>query len=623
LAQQIDLDELKKNPSVLKVFTDRIRMRKESGELVGLCPFHNEKSSSFHVSAAPDGTWIGKCFGCGKAVNCFQFVQEVDKVPMRQAIEIVQASVGDWDTVKNSVDQVFKPVAADAEPKKTFTLPEYGRLEQALLSSQAALDWLTEERGISLEIAQRLHLGFKQDIGRLAGEKNSAIAASGWVAFPCIEEGLVVSIKYRSVVAKAFSKQPGMATALFNTESIDLFDPVYVCEGEMDVATLEQAGYRAVSLASASSHPTPSQKDQMMAANVVYLAGDSDEVGSASMDKLWRELGERAYKIEWPEGMKDANQTFLELCNRDVKVFADLMEELTAKSRVNPMPDVYSLPELMMSSNQGNLADHPERLRFPWPEVDKMAILLPGSVLAVIATQTGQGKSCWVNEVCLYGARNQNEVVLNYQCELSTEEMVTMNTANILRKDRNHLEKVDRQQASRFIRDIKYYVGNNPSLNSIDPVLDLLEAAIRRLSATVVVLDHIHFLTANSQNENQTQTNAMNRIKQMAQKYRVKFIVVGQPRKANQQTKGKRTHITDAKGSESFSSSSDAYIALHRDLVKDIDPANPPRDMYDPKTEVNLLKARSKGEGAATTTLLFMGQYASFDQIDYRYGDAA
>src|SRR6185437_9109921 len=242
--------------------------------------------------------------------------------------------------------------------------------------------------------AQKLHLGFKQNVGMLAGEKNADIADKGWVSFPCVEDGRVVSIKYRSIVRKAFCKQGGMATALFNTETIDLFEPVYLVEGEPDACVLEQAGFHAVSLQSASTHPAPEQKDQLMRAGMVILAGDNDGgVGEGIMQKLWRELQERTYLLKWPPGIKDANQFFLETCKRDVSIFQTKVEELTLAAKSHPMADVYSIQEVMQSSQQWNLTECGNRFRFTQPAVDKMAILLPGSVLGIYATNTGMGKA--------------------------------------------------------------------------------------------------------------------------------------------------------------------------------------------------------------------------------------
>jgi DNA primase len=56
-----------------EVVSDFVTLRKRGANLVGLCPFHNEKTPSFNVSPARG---IYKCFGCGKAGNAVNFVME-------------------------------------------------------------------------------------------------------------------------------------------------------------------------------------------------------------------------------------------------------------------------------------------------------------------------------------------------------------------------------------------------------------------------------------------------------------------------------------------------------------------------------------------------------------------
>jgi len=55
------------------VVNDYVNLKKRGANLIGLCPFHNEKSPSFSVSPAKG---IYKCFGCGKGGNSVQFIME-------------------------------------------------------------------------------------------------------------------------------------------------------------------------------------------------------------------------------------------------------------------------------------------------------------------------------------------------------------------------------------------------------------------------------------------------------------------------------------------------------------------------------------------------------------------
>ena len=612
-----DLDAIKTNPKVLAIYGRHVSLKKDSnGRYVGLCPFHSEKSASFNVF--PDMRF--HCFGCSSAGNVMQFVEKIQNCDFNTAVKIVKDEIGvesSWDQTRQKVDSVFKPVADANKVYKTIPLESWSKMETALSNSKDAVHFLAS-RGITLATAQQLRLGFAQNIGSLAGQDGADIADKGWIAFPSIEGDKVVSCKYRSTIRKkpgGFARQPGMATAMFGTEEIDVFEPVYLVEGEFDQLCMTQAGFRSVSVPSAGVKLTPAMKDQLMKSSYLVLAGDTDVTGSGYMSKLWKELGERTYLLTWPEGNKDANEFFLNNCNRDVSIFRTKVEELTSKAKSQPMPDIYSIQEVMQNGEDTSLADRTDRLRFPWAEVDQMAILLPGSVLGLTSTNTSMGKTPYVIQTTLFGARKYQEVVVNWQCELSPAEISVIVAAQVLHKNRNFLKKEDLKQAAEQLEGVSYFIGNNPVLTNIMDVLDIMEAAIRRCGATIAVLDNLHFYSTGIDDEVRVQTAAIKRIKQIAGQYGVKFIVVGQPRKASAQSKGKKTHITDAKGSGSFGDTCDSFMAIHRELSKE----EGKNDIYEEKSLIEMLKTRSKGIGKSSAFLHFFGEFASFESIENNY----
>jgi hypothetical protein len=611
-----DLNAIKSDPGVLRVYGQYVKLKKQGDKYVGLCPVHSESSPSFTVF--PDmGSY---CFGCGKNWDIFEIVQLMDGCDFNTAVEKVKSEIGDWSETKQKVEQTFKQVA---EPKvyKTIPLSAWEKVEDALTHSDAALGWLSKERGLGPGTAQRLHLGFVQNIGSLAGEVGADIADKGWIAFPCIDGDKIVSVKYRSIVRKkpgGFSRQSGMGTALWNTETIDVFEPVYLVEGEFDACILEQAGFRAVSVPSAGAKLTPEMKDQLMKASCVILAGDTDPTGSGYMNKLWAELGNRTYLLTWPAPMKDANQTFLEYCGRDQPKFTNLVQELTDKAKSQPMTSVYSIQESMRSGDDMILSDHPDRMRAPWSSVDQMVNIMPGDVVGINATNSGMGKSTFVLQWTLHNAIKYGRSFVNFQAEMRPAEIATMVAAQVLRKDRNFLTGEDKKLAADQLNGVQYWVGFDPVLSEINAVLDLLEAAIKRLSPYGVILDHFHHFSTGLTNETQAEAAAMTRIKSIAEIYQVVFINVGQPRKATQQTKGKQIHLTDAKGSEAWGSKANSVVTIHRELNKSDDPTMS-KGVYEDKTLVKLLKGRSMGTGNSACYLTSFGEFASFEQIENNY----
>jgi replicative DNA helicase len=279
------------------------------------------------------------------------------------------------------------------------------------------------------------------------------------------------------------------------------------------------------------------------------------------------------------------------------------------------MPSVYSLQEALRSGEDTVLADHPDRMRAPWSSLDAMVNIMPGDVVGINATNSGMGKTTFVLQWTLYNAIKYGRTFLNFQVEMRPSEIATMVAAQVLRKDRNFLTSSDKKEAAKQLEGVAYYIGHDPVLTDINAVLDLLEAAIKRLSPYGCVLDHFHHLSAGMDNETKMQSAAMTRIKQIAETYKVVFLNVGQPRKATQQTKSKQIHLTDAKGSGAWADASNAVVTMHRDLNKSDDPTLA-KGVYEDKTLVKLLKGRSMGTGASAAYITSFGEFASFEELD-------
>lgn len=608
------LEQIKRSRASVRAVGDYVRLVKDGSEWRALCPFHADKNPSLKIFVH-EGVYLYKCFGCGASGNLVQFVENITSCSFKEALETVKQKLGSgqWDDVKKKSSN-FAPIAPP-EKKRTFTLAQHAKYEVALADSLAGLEFL-RARGIEHSTAQRLHLGYVQDISKFCPKyaaMKKEIAAQGWISIPYIKNDTVILVQYRSIVARERCRFPGMSTTIFNGDTVEGISPVFVCEGAFDSLVLEQAGFRSVAMYNASQGLSPEDKDIIMNADSVILAVDTDEAGMACAAKLQAELGEKTLTIRWPE--KDANDTLLKTCGGDKAKFKELVDGLVSAAKETPMPSVHSLQEAMLHSGRTDLTNHPDRLKFPWPAVDKMAILLPGSVTYVSATDTKMGKTVWTTQSTLYQAMIWKERVISWQCELTVPEFTEIAAAHILHKSRNHLTKEDYAEASKRLAGTVYYVGHNPMMTEIEPVLDLLEAAIRRLSPTVVVLDHLHHLCENAKDTIKAQGAAMVRIKSLAGTYGVKFIVVGQPRKADQNTKGKSRHVSDIRGAAAIGQSTDAMFSLHREYIKSREEDNPADDVFEPKTEVHLQGVRAKGDGKASAFLLYLGDCATFVPI--------
>jgi DNA primase len=84
--------DLKNRVNIHDVVTRVVTLRKAgSGRFKGLCPFHSEKTPSFHVSADKG---FYKCFGCGKAGDAINFVMETEGLAFTEAVEAIAQRFG-------------------------------------------------------------------------------------------------------------------------------------------------------------------------------------------------------------------------------------------------------------------------------------------------------------------------------------------------------------------------------------------------------------------------------------------------------------------------------------------------------------------------------------------------
>ena len=63
-----------------------VTLKRRGANLIGLCPFHNEKTGSFNVSPSKG---IFKCFGCSKAGNAIGFIMEIEQCSYVEALKTV------------------------------------------------------------------------------------------------------------------------------------------------------------------------------------------------------------------------------------------------------------------------------------------------------------------------------------------------------------------------------------------------------------------------------------------------------------------------------------------------------------------------------------------------------
>ncbi|MEO6826402.1 MAG: DNA primase [Microbacteriaceae bacterium] len=90
--RQSDIEEVKTRINIADVVGDFVSLRPAGvGSLKGLCPFHDERSPSFHVRPQ---VGFYHCFGCGESGDVYSFLQKMDHVTFSEAVERLAARAG-------------------------------------------------------------------------------------------------------------------------------------------------------------------------------------------------------------------------------------------------------------------------------------------------------------------------------------------------------------------------------------------------------------------------------------------------------------------------------------------------------------------------------------------------
>ncbi|MFA7381134.1 MAG: DNA primase [Bacteroidia bacterium] len=335
------VEEIINAARIEEVVGEYVTLKKRGANLLGVCPFHNEKTPSFTVSPAKG---IYKCFGCGKAGDSVRFIMEHDSMSYPDALR----------HLANKYNITIEEIQLTDE-----ALQSQNERESVLISIKYAADyfiqqlWDTEEgqniglsyfeeRGFNKDTIRKFGLGYskdgwshfyehaisqgyKHDFLQRAGlittneSGKSFDLFRGRVMFPIHDlSGRVVAFggrimkkdpkspKYvNSPETEVYHKSNVLYGMFFAKQDIRKYDRCYLVEGYTDVVTLNQGGIANV-VASSGTSLTEGQIKliKRFTDNVVVLY-DGDQAGlKASLRgvDLILEQGLNVKVVTFPDG---------------------------------------------------------------------------------------------------------------------------------------------------------------------------------------------------------------------------------------------------------------------------------------------------------------------------------
>lgn len=275
-----------------EVVSDYVTLRRRGVNLIGLCPFHDEKTGSFTVSPAKG---IFKCFGCGKGGNAVHFIMEYEQVSYYEALKLL-AKKYNIEVQERELTDEEKNAQNDRE--SMFMLNDFARkffTEQLYKTEEGQNIGMAyfRERGFRDDMIRKFQLGYcperrdafnKAALG--AGYKTTYIEKTGLayandhgqmtdrfhgrVIFPVHTlSGKVVAfggriLKKDNKIAKyvnspeseIYHKSNELYGIFFAKQAIVKQDCCYLVEGYTDVISMHQAGIENVVASSGTSLTT-------------------------------------------------------------------------------------------------------------------------------------------------------------------------------------------------------------------------------------------------------------------------------------------------------------------------------------------------------------------------------
>ena len=340
------LDELRDRLSIgqvvgRKVMWDTRKSNQGKGDLWAPCPFHQEKTASFHVD---DRKGFYYCFGCHAKGDAISFVRETENVGFMEAIEILAGEAGMPMPERDPRSQEKADRRTQLVEVMEQSVRHY-RMQLQTGAAGAARDYLAG-RGLSDQALARWEIGFAPDARqglfealRAKGVDEALIVEAGLAARP--DDGGAPYDRFRGRIVFPIRDGQGRAIALggramdpearakyLNSPETPLFDKgrslynlkpareaagkggvLIVAEGYMDAIALSEAGFGAV-VAPLGTAITEDQLRMMWrVAPEPVIALDGDRAGLRAAERLvdlalpLLEAGKSLRFAIMPEGM--------------------------------------------------------------------------------------------------------------------------------------------------------------------------------------------------------------------------------------------------------------------------------------------------------------------------------
>jgi DNA primase catalytic core len=325
LKQEISLERL--------VMTQGIELKRHGADLLGLCPFHDDREPSLVVSPKKN---LWHCLGaCQTGGSVIDWVIKTRGVSFRHAVELLNqqhpslAAPLERIVRKDTTSKLEPPIQTDVDDQRVL-LQVADYYHEALKQSPEALKYLTSRGLTHAEMIGHFKLGFaNRTLGYRLPDKNRKAGAdmrgrlqrlgilresghehfNGSIVIPVFDETAAITEMYGRKITPGLREGtplhlylPGPHRGVWNEEALIASKDIILCESLIDALTFWCAGFRNVTASYGVSGFTEDHRQafQKHGTQRVYIAYDRDEAGEKAAATLADELmgmGIECYRV--------------------------------------------------------------------------------------------------------------------------------------------------------------------------------------------------------------------------------------------------------------------------------------------------------------------------------------
>jgi DNA primase len=330
LFPQSFIDELKQQADIVTVIQDYVSLKKTGATYKGLCPFHGEKTPSFHVNRDKG---FFHCFGCGVGGDVLKFLELHEKTGFADAVKQLAQRFG---ISLPQLEESDEQRAGAAERENLLKIHEVAAVwfrDQLASPGGTRIRKLIAERGLSADTSAALGLGFAPPV---RDGLTQALRKQGYSQALLVRAGLTVQRDDGSLMDRFRNRlmipicRDSASVIAFGGRALDADQqpkylnspetPIYsksrtlyglnlaktairqggfaiLVEGYFDVAQVFQAGYQSV-VASCGTALTPQQAQQLRRfTGKVVLSFDPDAAGQGAAAKSCEMLVSEGFEV--------------------------------------------------------------------------------------------------------------------------------------------------------------------------------------------------------------------------------------------------------------------------------------------------------------------------------------